>query len=90
LLDYSDKIHEKAGKEVMSLMALYGAYHLAKPTLFFLRRVMKYCLLPRRNNFALYSGGWALVTGASDGMGKALVEELASQGFDIILMARNE
>lgn len=32
---------------------------------------------------------WALVTGASDGIGVGFAEELASQGFNVILHGRN-
>lgn len=35
-------------------------------------------------------GGWALVTGASSGIGKEFVRELASQGFNMALVARSE
>ncbi len=35
-------------------------------------------------------GPWALVTGASSGIGRALVEKIASKGFDLIIVARNE
>ena len=33
---------------------------------------------------------WAMVTGASDGIGLAFVNELAEQGFNVILHGRNE
>src|ERR1700761_3253805 len=33
---------------------------------------------------------WALVTGASDGIGLAFVNELAERGFNVILHGRNE
>jgi len=42
------------------------------------------------NLSARYGGGWALVTGASDGIGKAYCHELAKSGFSIILMARSK
>lgn len=33
---------------------------------------------------------WALVTGASDGVGRGFVEELLERGFNIVLHGRNE
>jgi len=35
-------------------------------------------------------GPWALVTGASDGIGKALANEIAAAGINVALVARNE
>ena len=46
-------------------------------------------VLPRRNLKSRYGGGWALVTGASDGIGKEYSMELAKSGFNIVLMARD-
>ncbi|WP_373636849.1 SDR family NAD(P)-dependent oxidoreductase [Yoonia sp. BS5-3] len=34
--------------------------------------------------------GWSLITGASSGIGKGIVCELAAQKFDLIFVARSE
>lgn len=48
----------------------------------------------RPNNLNKYKGGkgepWALVTGASDGIGVGFAEELCQQGFNVVLHGRNE
>jgi 17beta-estradiol 17-dehydrogenase / very-long-chain 3-oxoacyl-CoA reductase len=47
-------------------------------------------LYPSKLSKYHHSNAWALVTGASDGIGKALCNELALHGFNIILHGRNE
>ncbi|XP_053304872.1 inactive hydroxysteroid dehydrogenase-like protein 1 [Spea bombifrons] len=46
-------------------------------------------LLLHRTSLANKYGEWAVVTGATDGIGKAYAEELASRGMNIILISRN-
>lgn len=40
-------------------------------------------------NYRRSANTWALVTGASDGIGLAFVKELAHKGFNVVLHGRN-
>ncbi len=46
---------------------------------------------PSTSAFAQQYGPWAVVTGASDGIGRALAEELArrAQGVQVLAVARD-
>jgi uncharacterized protein len=41
-----------------------------------------------KENFAARYGPWAIVAGASEGLGAAYAEELAARGLNLILIAR--
>jgi 17beta-estradiol 17-dehydrogenase / very-long-chain 3-oxoacyl-CoA reductase len=70
-------------------LASVGTFTLLRHMFTALSGFTKYCLLPRRNLKTRYSGGWAVITGASDGIGKAFAFALAKEGFDIVLIGRN-
>ena len=70
--------------------AAIGTLYAGMNTMHMLRGFYQYCLAYRLDLKKRYGGGWALVTGASDGIGKQYCIELAKSGFDIILMARNK
>jgi len=40
------------------------------------------------SQYGAKNGAWALVTGASDGIGKGFVDEVASRGFNVLLVSR--
>jgi len=91
LNDQVDKI-DYGDKQIRSLgygLAAVGAFRLGKWLLGAAKGFLKYMIMPRNDLVKRYGGGWALVTGASDGIGKAYCLELAKAGFNIILMARS-
>jgi len=73
-------------------LALIGAYYLAHEFLYTpLRGFWAHFLRPRRNLLKRYGeGSWALVTGASDGIGEQLCYELARSGLNIVLVSRTK
>ena len=83
-------MNEKGIKLAVTGFAAIGTYYLGTSVYTALKGIMKYMVLPRRNLNARYGGGWALVTGSSDGIGKQYCNQLAQSGFNIILMARDE
>ena len=69
---------------------MLGAYKVVKKCSSISGSIMKYFIYPRLNLSERYGkGSWALITGASDGLGKQYALELAREGFNIVLMGRN-
>ncbi|CAH2324522.1 Hypothetical predicted protein [Pelobates cultripes] len=79
----------------LELLAVVGALYTAQKGLYVLcgcYRAIKFHISIRmfsKTFLARQYGGWAVVTGATDGIGKAYAEELASFGINIILISRN-
>jgi 17beta-estradiol 17-dehydrogenase / very-long-chain 3-oxoacyl-CoA reductase len=79
---------------VLKSLAAFGAFAVARLTYSAAYRF--YQLFLRRSTFPRYISkdpnhqSWALVTGASDGIGKAFAHELCARGANVILHGRNE
>ncbi|VDP71587.1 unnamed protein product [Schistosoma mattheei] len=64
-------------KQLISLLYIIFIYTIGK-RLFSKRKLLR------------EAGEWAIVTGATDGIGKVYAEELANDGLKIMLISRNE
>ncbi|CAD5112715.1 DgyrCDS1933 [Dimorphilus gyrociliatus] len=77
---------------VWDLLACYGIVLTFLTTIWFIRHIWKYLrsfMCPKKFNF-LETGKWAVVTGATDGIGKEYALNLAKRGMNICLISRNE
>ena len=71
-------------------LALYGAYQVARGVGRASYSMLKYFVLPRKDlAFRYGKGAWVLATGGADGLGKQYCCQLASEGFNIIIMDIN-
>eukprot|EP00345_Euplotes_harpa_P006846 CAMPEP_0168328960 /NCGR_PEP_ID=MMETSP0213-20121227/6823_1 /TAXON_ID=151035 /ORGANISM="Euplotes harpa, Strain FSP1.4" /LENGTH=341 /DNA_ID=CAMNT_0008332193 /DNA_START=99 /DNA_END=1124 /DNA_ORIENTATION=+ len=79
-----------SNKELTYAFAAIGAGVVGLKLAKCLRSVYRYTIRPSHNLAKRYGDNWAVVTGASDGIGKALAFELASKGFKVGLVGRNQ
>lgn len=83
------KITPEAKMLSTNVLALIGAVtsiNILWRLFVFVRHFLRPSALPRY----LHGEAWALVTGASDGIGAGLVDELANRGFNVVLHGRNQ
>lgn len=79
-----------AAQALLYVALATGVYKITTFTLGFLSLVVDAFVLPP-TNFAKYgarSGKWAVVTGASDGIGKEYASQLAAKNFNVVLVSR--
>jgi len=79
--------HPSISLSLQAIGALSAASCLISFSTFFLRTFV----LPGTNlkKFGARTGAWAVVTGASDGIGREFAIQLADKGFNVFLAARN-
>ncbi len=85
------KAHNIGFHQTLKFLILYGMYSFTTTyALPLLRGFYRSFLRPRANLKDRYGKTtWAVVTGASEGIGQAMALELAKAGFNVVLMARN-
>lgn len=70
-------------------LSYIGLAALTYTTLKFTRSAVTFLLPSSLNRYNRTKNNWALVTGASDGIGFGFCEELCERGFNVILHGRN-
>ncbi|WCJ38637.1 Very-long-chain 3-oxoacyl-CoA reductase 1 [Euphorbia peplus] len=70
------------------LISFLGFLSLLNSSISLLNFLFKTLLRPPKNLSQTY-GSWALITGSTDGIGKAFALQLAEKGLNIILLGRN-
>ena len=73
---------------MLTALAAFGVYSLLPYVWGPINFVYRHFLRPRRNLASRYQSKWAVVTGASDGIGEAICYQLAKSGFNIVLVSR--
>jgi len=76
--------------DAKGVLAGLGLICASYSTIRVLSALALYSLPSRVSTYHHGPGPWALITGASDGIGLGIAEELSRQGFNIILHGRNE
>ena len=77
---------------LLYLSLTLGALSISSYTLKILSFIYRHTLQRQLNFQKIYSNGdsWAVITGGSDGIGEQFCHDLAAQGFNICIIARNE
>ena len=78
----------KIDGRVLTLLAGLGVLTIASYLAVPVHAAWKHIIRPRKNLAQRYGGNWALVTGGGDGIGEAYCYELASSGFNIVIVSR--
>lgn len=74
---------------ILQILIWLGLITTSFTTLRFLRFIYLYTRPSCIKRYLYGNNPWALVTGASDGIGRGIAQELATKGFNVILHGRN-
>ncbi|KAI0132904.1 3-ketoacyl-CoA reductase [Xylariales sp. AK1849] len=87
----SNDLVAKIAEPAVWIFASIGALYLSGKALTYFRFLLSVFALSG-TNLRKYGkkGTWAVVTGASDGLGKEFATQLASKGFNLILVSRTQ
>ncbi|KAF2763033.1 estradiol 17-beta-dehydrogenase-like protein 12-B [Pseudovirgaria hyperparasitica] len=68
-----------------------SAYYIASPFISYIRLLLSLFVLPGTSLSKFgKKGSWAVITGASDGIGKEYALQIARKGFNIVLISRTQ
>uniref|UniRef100_A0A7S4IX45 Steroid dehydrogenase n=1 Tax=Odontella aurita TaxID=265563 RepID=A0A7S4IX45_9STRA len=84
----SDVLESLREGDALSILAAFGAFTLFTFSLKVLGSFHRNFLRPGKNVKKL--GKWAVVTGCTDGIGKAYAQALAKKGMSVVLISRTE
>ncbi|KAI9662979.1 MAG: hypothetical protein M1821_008026 [Bathelium mastoideum] len=80
-----------APKPVLQALAAVGLLYLSAQAFTFLRVLLDLFILPGTSLSKFgKKGSWAVITGASDGIGKEFATQIAAKGFNVVLISRTQ